>query len=481
MKKTKIICTMGPNTDNREMLTRLALHGMDVARFNFSHGDYTEQKNRLDLLKSVRDELGLPVAALLDTRGPEIRTGLLKDGKKVMLKDGMPYILTTREVEGGEQICQVNYEGLPACVHPGTHILIDDGLIDLEIEKIEDTELYCRVVSGGELGQRKGVNVPKTKIDLPGLTEKDRNDIRFGIEQGFDFNAASFVRNADVIREIRQMLKEADSRIKIIAKIENEEGIENLDEIIRESDGIMVARGDLGVEIPPQKLPYIQKTVICKCNITCKTVIVATQMLDSMIRNPRPTRAEVTDVANAVYEGADAVMLSGETAMGKYPVEALKIMAQICRDTEEHLDECFYKKRRISQENLCSVSNAVCYSSVSTAHDLHAKVIVAPSMSGFTAWMLSKWRPQTPIIGLSPDAQVVRQMQLFWGVLPFQAKRAESTDILIYSSLELLAQKGIVAEGDLIVATAGIVHDLNKTEASQHTNIMRVVEITESC
>lgn len=477
MKKTKIICTMGPNADDRELLTKLALHGMDVARFNFSHGDYEEQKRRLELLKSVREELTLPIAALLDTKGPEIRTGPLKDGKKVFLQDGMLYVLTTREVETDQQICHVNYEGLPACVKVGNHILIDDGLLDLEVERVEGTEISCRVVSGGELGQRKGVNVPKTKIDLPGLTEKDRADIQFGIEEGFDFIAASFVRSAEVIREIRQMLQKAGSRIKIIAKIENEEGIENLDEIIRESDGIMVARGDLGVEIPPQTLPYIQKTMICKCNMACKTVIVATQMLDSMIRNPRPTRAEVTDVANAVYEGADAVMLSGETAMGKYPVEALKMMAQICRDTEVHLDENFYRRRRISQEKLCSVSNAVCYSSVSTAHDLHAKAIVAPSMSGFTAWMLSKWRPKTPIIGLSPDAQVVRQMQLYWGVLPFQARRAESTDILIYSSLELLKEKEVISEGDLIVATAGIVQDINSTGQSRHTNIMRVVEV----
>lgn len=477
MKKTKIICTMGPNADNRELLTKLALHGMDVARFNFSHGDHEEQKNRLELLKSVREELGLPIAALLDTKGPEIRTGILKEGKKILLKDGMPYILTTREVEGSEQICQVNYEGLPDCVRPGTHILIDDGLIDLEVERVDKTEMFCHVVSGGELGQRKGVNVPKTKVNLPGLTEKDKADIQFGIEQEFDFIAASFVRNASVIREIRQMLQDAGSRMKIIAKIENEEGIENLDEIIRESDGIMVARGDLGVEIPPQTLPYIQKTMIWKCNAACKTVIVATQMLDSMIRNPRPTRAEVTDVANAVYEGADAVMLSGETAMGKYPVEAVKMMAQICRDTEEHLDRCFYKRRRVSQENQCSVSNAVCYSSVSTAYDLHAKAIIAPTMSGFTAWMLSKWRPKTPIIGLSPDAQVVRQMQLFWGVLPFQAKRAESTDILIYSSLELLKQKGVIEEGDLIVATAGVVRNMNVGERARHTNIMRVVEV----
>lgn len=477
MKKTKIICTMGPNADDRDMLMKLALHGMDVARFNFSHGDYEEQKNRLELLKSVRDELGLPIAALLDTKGPEIRTGLLKDGKKIVLKEGSYYILTTRDIEGDDQICHVNYEGLARCVRPGTRILIDDGLIDLEVDRVEDTEIYCRVVSGGELGQRKGVNVPKTRVDLPGLTEKDKQDIRFGIEQGFDFIAASFVRNAEVIREIRGILDMAGSRIKIIAKVENEEGIENLDEIIQESDGIMVARGDLGVEIPPQTLPYIQKEMIRKCNLACKTVIVATQMLDSMIRNPRPTRAEVTDVANAVYEGADAVMLSGETAMGKYPLEALRMMTQICRDTEAHLDKSFYRKRRISQEHQSSVSNAVCYSTVSTAHDLQAKAIVAPSMSGFTAWMLSKWRPQTPIIGLSPDAQVVRQMQLYWGVLPFQARRADSTDILIYSSLELLKQKGVIYEGDLVVTTAGVVREQGGSGRRRYTNMMRVVEV----
>lgn len=477
MKKTKIICTMGPATESRKTLVQLALHGMDVARFNFSHGDHREQEERLKRLKSVREELELPIAALLDTKGPEIRTGILKDGRKVTLKDGSPYLLTTREVEGNEQICQISYQGLPECVEQGTHILIDDGLIDLVVEKVENPEIHCRVVSGGVLGERKGVNVPRTKVDLPGLTDKDREDIRFGIEHEFDFIAASFVRNADVIREIREMLMEAGADIKIIAKIENEEGMEHLEEIIQESDGIMVARGDLGVEIPPQTLPYIQKDMIQKCNMACKTVIVATQMLDSMIRNPRPTRAEVTDVANAVYEGADAVMLSGETAAGKYPVEALQMMAQICRDAEAHLDRQFYRKRRVSREYQSSISNAVCYSTVSTAYDLDARAIVAPSLSGFTVRVLSKWKPGTPVIGLSPDARTVRQMQLYWGVLPFQAKRAESTDILIQSSLELLQQKGIVEKGDLIVATAGVVLEGDASKKAQHTNIMRVVEI----
>ena len=328
MKKTKIICTMGPNTNDRNLMKALAENGMDIARFNFSHGDYEEQKSRLDMLKSIRDELDLPIAALLDTKGPEIRTGLLKDEKKVTLKEGQTYTLTTREIVGDDQIGFINYNGLPADVEAGNTILIDDGLIELKVQEVVDgTDIVCTVVNGGELGMRKGVNVPNVKIKLPALTEKDKADIRFGIEQGFDFIAASFVRTADAVREIRAMLDEAGSSIQIIAKIENAEGIENLDDIIEASDGIMVARGDMGVEIPAEQVPHIQKTLIRICNLACKPVITATQMLDSMIRNPRPTRAEVTDVANAVYDGTDAVMLSGETAMGKYPVEALKMMA----------------------------------------------------------------------------------------------------------------------------------------------------------
>lgn len=416
MKKTKIICTMGPNTGDRELLKALALNGMDIARFNFSHGDYEEQKGRLDLLKSVREELDIPVAALLDTKGPEIRTGLLKDEKKVTLKEGDTYTLTTRDIVGDEHIGHINYAGLNEDVVPGNKILIDDGLIELEVEKVDGTDIVCRVLNGGELGMRKGVNVPNVKIKLPALTEKDKEDIRFGIEQGFDFIAASFVRNADAIREIRAILDENAANMGIIAKIENAEGIENIDEIIEESDGIMVARGDMGVEIPPEQVPYIQKLIIRKCNAACKPVITATQMLDSMIRNPRPTRAEVTDVANAVYDGTDAVMLSGETAMGKYPLEALKMMAHIVEDSESHLDYSYYRQRRITRENEQNISNAVCYSSVATAHNLKAKAIVAPSISGFTTRMLSKWRPNTMIIGLSPSMAAVRQMQIYWGV-----------------------------------------------------------------
>ena len=477
MKKTKIICTMGPNTNDREVMKALVLNGMDIARFNFSHGDYEEQKSRLDLLKSVREELGLPIAALLDTKGPEIRTGLLKDEKKVTLKEGQTYTLTTREIVGDETIGHINYSGLNEDVAAGNRILIDDGLIELEVREVRGTDIICKVINGGELGMRKGVNVPNVKIKLPALTEKDKADIRFGIEQGYDFIAASFVRTADAIREIREILDEAGSSMQIIAKIENAEGIENLDSIIDASDGIMVARGDMGVEIPPEQVPHIQKTIIRKCNIACKPVITATQMLDSMIRNPRPTRAEVTDVANAVYDGTDAVMLSGETAMGKYPVEALKMMVQICEASEQFLDYGAYRQRKVSAENARNISNAVCYSSVSTAHDLDAKAIVAPSISGFTTRLLSKWRPGVQIIGLSPSASAVRQMQIYWGVKPYQAKRAESTDVLIEASLDFLKEKRIIEEGDVVVVTAGVVTRATRHAPAANTNIMRVIVV----
>lgn len=477
MKKTKIICTMGPNEDDRQVMMDLAKNGMDIARFNFSHGTHEEQKERLDQLKSVREELDMPIAALLDTKGPEIRTGLLKDGKKVLLEEGKPFTLTTRPIEGDDNICHINYSGLADDVSAGNRILIDDGLIELRVESVEGSEIHCTVINGGELGQRKGVNVPNVKIKLPALTEKDKEDIWFGIEQGFDFIAASFVRSADAIIEIKQMLSVAGSNIKVIAKIENEEGLENLDAIIEASDGIMVARGDLGVEIPAEKVPYLQKTIIRKCNEACKPVITATQMLDSMIRNPRPTRAEVTDVANAVYDGTDVVMLSGETAMGKYPVEALKMMVQIVVEAESHLDYSAYQARNISADNRKNISNAVCFSSVSTAYDLGAKVIVAPSISGFTARLLSKYRPSAKIIGLSPNASAVRQMQIYWGVTPFMARRAESTDILIASSVDLLKEKKILVSGDLAVVTAGVVNYETRHEPALHTNIMRIVSI----
>lgn len=477
MKKTKIVCTMGPNTDNREIMKELALNGMDVARFNFSHGDHAEHKHRLEILESVREELGIPIASLLDTKGPEIRTGKLKDGKKVTLKEGDLYTLTTEEIVGDETRGYINYAGLAEDVKPGDRILIDDGLIELHVREINGTDIVCRIENGGELGEKKGVNVPGVRVKLPALTDKDKEDIRFGVDAGFDFVAASFVRNADAIREIRAILDEKGSAMQIIAKIENEEGIENIDSIIEASDGIMVARGDMGVEIPAEKVPHIQKMIIRKCNLACKVVITATQMLDSMIRNPRPTRAEVSDVANAVYEGTDAVMLSGETAMGSYPIEAVRMMSQIAEEAEKYLDYMFYQRRKVSAENLRNISNTVCYSSVATASDLEAPVIVAPSVSGFTTRMLSKWRPKALIAGLSPSMTAVRQMQLYWGVKPFHAKRAESTDALLFASVELLKEKGIVKEGEIVVATAGVVTRANRHEPVADTNIMRVMVV----
>ena len=477
MKKTRIVCTMGPNTDNREIMRELALNGMDVARFNFSHGDHAEHKHRLEILESVREELGIPIASLLDTKGPEIRTGKLKDGKKVTLKEGDLYTLTTEEIVGDETRGYINYAGLAEDVKPGDRILIDDGLIELHVREVNGTDIVCRIENGGELGEKKGVNVPGVRVKLPALTDKDKEDIRFGVDAGFDFVAASFVRNADAIREIREILDEKGSAMQIIAKIENEEGIENIDSIIEASDGIMVARGDMGVEIPAEKVPHIQKMIIRKCNLACKVVITATQMLDSMIRNPRPTRAEVSDVANAVYEGTDAVMLSGETAMGSYPIEAVRMMSQIAEESEKYLDYMFYQRRKVSAENLRNISNTVCYSSVATASDLEAPVIVAPSVSGFTTRMLSKWRPKALIAGLSPSMTAVRQMQLYWGVKPFHAKRAESTDALLFASVELLKEKGIVKEGEIVVATAGVVTRANRHEPVADTNIMRVIVV----
>ncbi len=477
MKKTKIVCTMGPNTNDKNIMLELAKNGMDVARFNFSHGDYAEHQSRLEILKEVRKELDCPVAALLDTKGPEIRTGVLKDGKKVSLKEGQTFTLTTREIVGDETITHINYSGLNEDVAAGNKILIDDGLIELEVVKVDGTEIVCTVINGGELGEKKGVNVPNVRIKLPALTEKDKEDIRFGIKQGFDFIAASFVRTADCIREIKDMLDAEGSAMKVIAKIENAEGIENLDEIIAVADGIMVARGDMGVEIPAQEVPHIQKEIIRKCNEACKTVITATQMLDSMIRNPRPTRAEVTDVANAVYDGTDAVMLSGETAMGKYPVDALKMMVSIVEETEAYLDYSAYRIRKVTEENMKNISNAVCSASVSTAHDIDADYIIAPSITGFTSMMLSKWRPAARIIGMSPSTTTIRQMMLQWGVTPVWSRRAESTDELIENSLEELKRSSVIKSGDLVVITAGVVTYKRRHEAAASTNIMRVVSV----
>lgn len=478
MKKTKVVCTMGPNTNDRELMRKLIQNGMDVARFNFSHGDHEEQKGRMDMLKELREEEHATTAILLDTKGPEIRTGVLKDGKKIKLETGKTFTLTTEDIVGDENKVSITYKGLAEDVSEGKIILIDDGLIGLKVIGKTDKEIHCEIINGGELGEKKGVNVPGVPVRLPAITEKDKEDIKFGAEQGIDFIAASFVRNAECILEIKAYLKSLGAPyIPIIAKIENEEGISNIDEIIRAADGIMVARGDLGVEIPAEELPYLQKMMIQKCNDQFKTVITATQMLDSMMRNPRPTRAEVTDVANAVYDGTDVVMLSGETANGKYPVEALKMMAHIVEETESHMNGDFYEKRTVSDDNRHNISNAVSYASVATAQSLDAAVIIAPSISGYTARMLSKWHPSTKLVGMSPSISAVRKMMLYWGVTPFQAKRAESTDTLIENSIDILKENGIVKTGDIAVVTAGVVDYARRHEPAASTNIMRVVNI----
>lgn len=476
MRRTKIVCTMGPNENDYELLLKLA-KTMDVARFNFSHGNHEEHLSRLEMLRKARKEVGRPIAALLDTKGPEIRTGVLEGGNKITLQEGDEITLTTEEVVGTKQKIYINYEHLHEDVKPGNVILIDDGLIGLEVLSVNGQEIHCKVTNGGELGERKGVNVPNVPIQLPSITEKDIEDIRFGISEEFDFIAASFVRSADAIRQIRALLDEAGSQMKIIAKIESQEGLDNLDSIIDEADGIMVARGDLGVEVEARRLPHLQKEIIEKCNFHGKLVITATQMLDSMIRNPRPTRAEVTDVANAVNNGTDAVMLSGETANGKYPVEAAETMASIVEYSEQFLDYKQFKTRLVERTVYESIGNAVCAASVTTAHELHAKAIVAPTLTGITASMIAKYRPRTHIFALSPSQVTTRQMMLYWGVTPIWARRAETTDELFESSLEELKSLGYVDAGDLCIITAGVLNRLLKQQVANSTNIMRVMVV----
>ena len=476
MRRTKIVCTMGPNENDYELLLKLA-KTMDVARFNFSHGNHEEHLGRLEMLRKARKEVGRPIAALLDTKGPEIRTGVLEGGNKITLQEGDEITLTTEEVVGTKQKIYINYEHLHEDVKPGNVILIDDGLIGLEVLSVNGQEIHCKVTNGGELGERKGVNVPNVPIQLPSITEKDIEDIRFGISEEFDFIAASFVRSADAIRQIRALLDEAGSQMKIIAKIESQEGLDNLDSIIDEADGIMVARGDLGVEVEAFRLPHLQKEIIEKCNFHGKLVITATQMLDSMIRNPRPTRAEVTDVANAVENGTDAVMLSGETANGKYPVEAAETMASIVEYSEQFLDYKQFKTRLVERTVYESIGNAVCAASVTTAHELHAKAIVAPTLTGITASMIAKYRPRTNIFALSPSQVTTRQMMLYWGVTPVWARRAETTDELFESSLEELKSMGYVDSGDLCIITAGVLNRLLKQQVANSTNIMRVMVV----
>ena len=457
MKKTKIICTMGPNTIDRECLKQLALNGMNIARLNFSHNEYDYQEKLINLIKDVREELNLPIAILLDTKGPEIRVGKLKNDK-ITLVEGTEVTLTTMEVEGDEALIPITYQDLPKDVTEGNHILMDDGLLELVVKACTDTTIICSVLAGGELSSKKGVNVPNVRVNLPAITEKDKEDIAFGIEHDIDFIAASFVRNAEAITEIKKILKAHHAEdISVIAKIENREGVDNMDEILAEADGIMVARGDLGVEIPAQEVPFVQKELIQKCNRAYKPVITATQMLDSMMRNPRPTRAEVTDVANAIYDGTDAIMLSGETAVGKYPVDSVKMMAEIAEATEEHLNYELHMKKKKMKQNM-DVSNAVAFSSVATASNVGAKYILASSISGGTARVVSKYRPECHIIGLSPVEKTLRKMQIFWGVTPMRTKHVAHTDEILTLAIDTVKDAKLVKDGDVVVVTAGSVY-----------------------
>ena len=477
MRSTKIICTMGPNTDKKTVMKSLVKNGMNVARFNFSHGDHEEQRERMNLLKNVREELDRPVAILLDTKGPEIRTGLLEGGKKVTLKEGSEFILYTEEMTGNAAGCCVTYPGLAKDVKAGDRILIDDGLIELKVKQIKSGNIVCHVENGGELGERKGVNVPNVKVKLPAVTEKDIDDILFGIQQDIDFIAASFIRSAKGVKEIRKILKENHAEhISIIAKIENAEGVENIDEIIEASDGIMVARGDLGVEIPAQEVPHIQKMIIKKCNERYVPVITATQMLDSMIRNPRPTRAEVADVANAIYDGTDAVMLSGETAAGKYPIEALKMMNEIAENTEQYVDYEKYIHHRTMYEQ-SKISSAIGIASVRTARNIGAACIVTPTMSGKTARLISNFRPSMPIYAVTPNEMVQHKMQLYWGVIPLKGYIKDTTENIIINAMETIKRKRLVRKGQTVVITAGDPATNNTKAEGRVTNMLHVLEV----
>ena len=453
MRKTKIICTLGPSTDKGDVLRDLIANGMNVARFNFSHGSYEEHGGRLAKLKALREELGKPVAALLDTKGPEIRLKEFKNGVE-MLEVGQTFTLTTREVEGTKEICSITYKDLPQDVQPGGTIMLDDGLIKLQIVTVNDTDIVCKVLNNGKIKNKKGVNVPGVHLSMPYMSQRDRDDIIFGAQQGFDFIAASFVRTAQDVYDIRNLLNEYDSDIRIIAKIENREGVNNIDSILAAADAVMVARGDLGVEIDFTELPGIQKNIIERSFSFGKPIVTATQMLDSMIVNPRPTRAEISDVANAIYDGTSAIMLSGETAAGAYPVDALKTMSAIAERTEQENHARFVPLTENTGK--ISVSDATAHAACLTAKDVNAAAIVTVSESGNTARLLSKYRPKQPIIACVMDEQVQRQLSLSWGITSLLMGPAHSTDELIEMSTALAEKNGYLHNGELAVVTAGV-------------------------
>ncbi|MCC2124626.1 pyruvate kinase [Hominiventricola filiformis] len=468
MRKTKIVCTLGPATDDENVMRQLMLEGMSVARMNFSHGSHEEQKKRLDMVKKLRKELGLPVAALLDTKGPEIRIGDIEGGK-VELKKGQTFVLTTEDIVGNAEIVSITYKQLYKDVKPGDSILIDDGLIGMEVQKIEGEEIVCQVKNGGFISNHKGVNVPGVELKMPFVSQKDYEDIVFAAEQDYDFIAASFTRTADDILEIRKILEEKGGQyIHIIAKIENMQGVENCEEILRVADGIMIARGDMGVEIPLEEVPVIQKKLIRMALKASKPVITATQMLDSMIKNPRPTRAETSDVANAIYQGTGAIMLSGETAAGAYPIEAVRTMARIAERTEKDIDYSReFKPRRLAERP--DVTNAISHATCTTAMDLNAAAIVAVTKSGRTVGRIAKYRPSCPIIGCATHSRVCRQLSLMWGVIPVEMQEEETADDLFDHAVKLSEDKKLISRGDLVVITAGVPLGLSGT-----TNMLKV-------
>ena len=471
MRKTKIVCTLGPATDREGVLREMMLAGMNVARFNFSHGTHAEHKARLDALKALREELDAPVAAMLDTKGPEVR---LKDfaGGRVHLTAGQEFTLTTVQVEGDAHRCSITYGELPGDVKAGDTILLDDGLVRLTVLSTTASTIRCRVENSGPIKNHKGVNVPGVRLNMPYMSQQDRDDLLFGAEQGFDYVAASFVRSAADVRELRHVLDQAGSRMRIIAKIENQEGVSNLPEILDAADGIMVARGDMGVEIDFAEIPLIQKNMIARCVACGKPVITATQMLDSMMENPRPTRAEITDVANAIYDGTSAIMLSGETAAGRYPVESVKTMDAIARRTESDINHVKRMAQMAGGRNRLSVAAATAHAACTTAQEIGADAILTVSQRGTTARLVSRFHPGTPIIACLLDQQVRRQMALYWGVEPIMMPYASSTDELVDFAVQAAAQAGVVHEGDLVVVTAGVPVGVAGT-----TNMIRIQQV----
>ena len=472
MRKTRIVCTLGPSSNSYETVKALALAGMNVARFNFSHGSQESHLETFRVVSRVRSELHMPIATLLDTKGPEIRLKTFANGP-VILKEGGLFTLTTREVPGDESIVSITHMNLPQDLGQQTRILIDDGLVELHVESKTETDIITRVVSGGQISDRKGVNVPGVRFSMPYISEKDKDDVLFGIRSGFDYIAASFVRGAEDVQALRQLLDEnGGAHVRIIAKIENADGVAHIDEIIEASDAVMIARGDMGVEIPFEEIPIIQKRMIKAATMAGRQVITATQMLESMVHNPRPTRAEITDVANAIYDGTSATMLSGETASGKYPVEAVKTMARIAERAENDID---YRKRfleRSMAESSETITDAISHATCLIALNMHAAAIVTVTKSGTTAKMISRFRPNMPIIACTPDASTYRQLSLSWGVTPVLIGEERITDVLFEHAVDASVDTGIISKGDLVVLTAGVPLSISGT-----TNLIKVVHV----